>query len=345
MNSKLLHIVSALLLGFPFVTYAQNRPFSHLDLSLTGGTTGIGIDVSTNITEWMRLRAGFDAMPRFEQDVHFSIASMDESGNLSKNFNMLNEKLKTFTGYEVSDYVDMTCKPTFYNFKFLLDFHPFKRNQSFLKNVSFTAGFYWGSSEIGRAVNTIEGAQTLNGMMIYNHLYNVALSGEPLVVMQVEDWVTHEKVDQPIYLDDNICAKLIEVGRLGAHLGNYVDQYLTDADGNVLLDKNGEMRKKPYMMEPDRDGTVRARVKANSFKPYLGIGYGGRLLKNNDRYHISADLGLLFWGGKPSIITHDGVDLARDVENIGGKVGDYVDFISGLRVYPVLNFRFSYTIF
>jgi hypothetical protein len=194
-------------------------------------------------------------------------------------------------------------------------------------------------------VNTIEGAQTLNGMMIYNHLYNVALSGEPLVVMQVEDWVTHEKVDQPIYLDDNICAKLIEVGRLGAHLGNYVDQYLTDADGNVLLDKNGEMRKKPYMMEPDRDGTVRARVKANSFKPYLGVGYGGRLLKNNDRYHISADLGLLFWGGKPSIITHDGVDLARDVENIGGKVGDYVDFISGLRVYPVLNFRFSYTLF
>jgi hypothetical protein len=132
---------------------------------------------------------------------------------------------------------------------------------------------------------------------------------------------------------------------MGAPFGNYVGQYLTDADGNVLLDENGEKRKKPYLMEPDHDGTVRARVKANSFKPYLGVGYEGRLLKNNNRYHISADLGLLFWGGKPSIIAHDGVDLAHDVENIGGKVGDYIDFISGLHVYPVLNFRFSYTLF
>ena len=98
-------------------------------------------------------------------------------------------------------------------------------------------------------------------------------------------------------------------------------------------------------MEPDKDGTVRARVKANPFKPYLGIGYGGRLLKNSDRYHISADLGILFWGGTPSIIMHDGTNLARDVVDIGGKVGDYVDFISGLHVYPVLNLRITKTIF
>ena len=330
--------VIMLLLGFFLCTSAQNeRAFSKMDLSLTGGSTGVGFDISTNVTDWMRVRAGFDFMPRIEQDVRFGIVSMDETGNLSNNFEMLNDKLKTFTGYEVKDYIDMTCKPTFYNFKFLMDFQPFKRSDSFWKNVTFTAGFYWGSSEIGTAVNNLQGAQTLNGMLMYNHLYDVALSGEPLVTILVYDWFTKQYIDQPIYLDAALCDRLRDVGRLGAHVGNFVDQYYTDADGN--------QQHKPYLMEPDTDGTVSASVKTNSFKPYLGVGYGGRLLKNNDRYHISGDLGVLFWGGKPRIITHEGVDLAHDVEDIGGKVGRYVDIVSGLRVYPVLNLRITYTLF
>lgn len=346
MKTSYQHIIVTVLFGMSLSISAQNeRAFSKLDVSLSGGTTGLGIDFSTNITDWMNVRVGFDAMPRFEQDVRFGVASMDDNGNISKNFDLLKDRLKTFTGYDVNDYIDMTCKPTFYNFKFLMDFHPFKHKQSFLKNLSFTAGFYWGSSEIGTATNTLVGAQTLNGMLMFNHMYEVAASGEPFVFLEVKDWVTGQIVKQPVYLDPMLCERLQQVGRLGAHVGNYTDQYITDADGNYLLDANGEKRNKPYLMEPDRDGTVRARVKANSFKPYFGIGYGGRLLNNNDRILISGELGMLFWGGKPSIITHDGVDLARDVKDIGGKVGDYVDLVSALRVYPVLNLRLTYSLF
>lgn len=327
-----------LLFAFSLCSSAQNdSPFSKLDLSLTAGSTGVGFDVSTNITDWMHIRTGFDFMPRIEADAHFEIVSMDESGNFSKNYELLNDKLKTFTGYEVKDYIDMTCKPTFYNFKFLMDFQPFKRSKSFWKNFSFTAGFYWGSSEIGTAVNTLEGAQTLNAMLMYNHLYDVALSGEPLVTIQAYDWFTKQYVDQPIYLDANLCDRLREVGRLGAHVGDFTDQF--------FVNDKGEEKNIPYLMEPDNEGTVRAYVKANSFKPYLGINYGGRLTKKNDRLRISGDLGLLFWGGKPSIITHEGVDLSRDVKDIEGKVGDYVDQLGGLRVYPVLNLRLTYTLF
>ena len=64
----------------------------------------------------------------------------------------------------------------------------------------------------------------------------------------------------------------------------------------------------------------------------------------------------MFWGGHPKIITYNGmkadpndpdyaVDLTRDVENIHGKVGDYIKFIKALKVLPTLEFRVAYTIF
>ena len=37
--------------------------FNHLDVGLSLGSTGIGIDVSTNVTNSVRLRAGVDYMP------------------------------------------------------------------------------------------------------------------------------------------------------------------------------------------------------------------------------------------------------------------------------------------
>ena len=101
----------------------------------------------------------------------------------------------------------------------------------------------------------------------------------------------------------------------------------------------------PYMMEPGDDGMVRAEVKANAFKPYFGLGYGGRLLRNNDRFHVAVDLGAMFWGGSPSIVTHEGVNLTNDVSNISGKVGDYVSLAKKFKVFPVLDVRFVYTIF
>ena len=53
----------------------------------------------------------------------------------------------------------------------------------------------------------------------------------------------------------------------------------------------------------------------------------------------------MFWGGTPEVVTHDGTDLAKDVENIGGKVGDYVSLVESLKVYPVLKLSISYRIF
>jgi hypothetical protein len=53
----------------------------------------------------------------------------------------------------------------------------------------------------------------------------------------------------------------------------------------------------------------------------------------------------MFWGGTPRIYTHDGTDLSKDVENIEGKVGTYVDLLKAFKVFPVLNVRITKTIF
>jgi hypothetical protein len=53
----------------------------------------------------------------------------------------------------------------------------------------------------------------------------------------------------------------------------------------------------------------------------------------------------MFWGGTPDLITHDGVNLTKDVKDAKGKVGDWIDLIGGFKVYPVLSVRFTKTIF
>ena len=114
---------------------------------------------------------------------------------------------------------------------------------------------------------------------------------------------------------------------MGVRIGDYV------SDGS------------PYIVEPDENSMVKAEVRVNTFKPYVGFGYGGRLVKGDDRYKISFDCGAMFWGGTPSILTHDGTDLAKDVRNVRGKVGDYVKLVKNVKVFPVLNVRITRTLF
>ena len=53
----------------------------------------------------------------------------------------------------------------------------------------------------------------------------------------------------------------------------------------------------------------------------------------------------MFWGGTPKVVTHDGTDLVNDVDNVRGKVGDYVEIIKKFKVFPVLNLRITRRLF
>lgn len=307
--------------------------FQHMDVSLTAGTTGIGIDVASPVGKYVQLRAGYEFMPRFTKRMEFDLTIngepaivYDEQGYKQETtFTQMNDFLYELTGYDVEDHVDMIGKPTINNFKFLVDVYPFQQS----KHWHFTAGFYWGPSRFAYAENAIEFMRTLNAVGIYNQMYNKAVNGEPLIKYEGVSLEVPEELNK----------KILDMGRLGFAVG-YFKHDIVDNAGNVIH-KAGER----YIVEPDARGMVTVTAKSNSFKPYLGFGYGGRMIKNRDDWHVSFDCGAMFWGGTPNLYMHDGINLTEDVENISGQVGTYVDLFSALKVFPVLSFRITKRIF
>ena len=294
--------------------------FNHLDVGLSLGSTGIGIDVSTNVTNYVRLRAGVDYMPEFTVPMSFNITSYKASegpdGGYTvneSNFGKLQDLMYGITNVRVDERVDMQGRPSFWNFKFMVDVMPWAD-----KRWHITAGFYLGSSKIATARNTIEEMPSLLAVNIYNHFYDFAESGaywdEPMIP-GYDDY----------YMSPEMAEKLIDRGAVGIHVGDFKDG-------------------RPYMMRPGSDGLVRAKALVNRFRPYLGFGYCNEVGKSG-RLTIGFDAGVMFWGGSPKVVTHEGVDLVNDVVNVNGKVGDYVDIINTFKVFPSVNFRIAYKLF
>lgn len=324
--------------------------FNHLDASITLGTTGIGIDLASPVTNWAQLRVGYAFMPHFNYDMEFEIQvgdskenKYDAQGNrIETKFDKMAAMLEDLTGYKVDDVVTMTGHPTYHNFKFLVDVFPFKNN----KHWHVTAGFFWGPSKVATAFNKTEDMPSLLAVGIYNRLYENTMNSYEILQHVKNGDVNpatgerYEMWDVPpiisigsIEIDgastiESVYKSMANYGRMGVMLGK------RNSDGSN------------YMMEPGSDGMVKADVRVNSFKPYLGIGYGGRLIKNNDRLHVAVDVGAMYWG-KPAVITHDGTDLIGDIQKntIGGKPGDYVKLARKFPILPVLDVRFVYSIF
>ena len=326
-----------------FQYWKEHNIFQHLDLSVTAGTTGIGIEASSPIGEYFQLRAGYDIMPRFTAKMKFDVTiggqpahQYDAQGNpVESSFDKMQKMMKGFSGYDVDDHVDMLGKPTMNNFKLLLDVFPFKNN----KHWHFTAGFYWGPSQFAKADNTTEAMTSLLAVGIYNRMYERAEKRYPL--MDWEDMGFSEEIIDKYHLNvipSDLYAQILDYGRLGFSLGTFTHDF---TDDNGVERKAGER----YNMEPGTDGMIHVKAKSNSFKPYLGFGYGGNMVKGRDDWKISFDAGVWIWGGSPKVYTHDGVDLISDVENIGGQVGDYVKTFKAFKVYPVLNLRITKRIF
>ena len=173
---------------------------------------------------------------------------------------------------------------------------------------------------MAKAENAAYDGTSLVSVAIYNNMYE-------RIIDSYENDVPYMTLGgSDLYADEELYNKFKNWGRMGVHVGDF---------------KNDS----PYRMEPDADNMVSCKIKVNNFRPYLGFGYGGKLSNRSDRNWISFDCGAMFWGGTPKIITHDGVDLAKDVKNIDGKVGDYVSFFKGVKVYPVLELRLTHRIF
>jgi hypothetical protein len=326
--------------------WKEHNIFQHLDVSVSAGTTGIGIDVASPIGDYVQLRAGYDFMPRFTKNMKFDVMlgdqparQYDSNGNrIETQFDRLAEMLYDYTGYEVEDHIDMEGTPTMNNFKLLVDVFPFKNN----KHWHFTAGFYWGPSQFAEAVNTTEAMTSLLSLGMYNQMYAKTEGKDPdKDLVELARMPDPNDPDEPYvyYMTADMIRQFQSYGRMGFSLGEYAhDVY--DKNGNLIHSAGDK-----YVMEPDDNGMVHVKAKSNAFKPYLGFGYGGRLLKNRDDWKVSFDAGVWFWGGTADLYVHDGTNLTKDVKNIKGQVGDYVDIFKAFKVYPCLSVRFTKTIF
>ena len=301
---------------------------NHLDGSITLGTTGLGVDLAMPIGNRVQVRTGFSFFPHYEQTMHFGVEVGDDSDPAvqDEKFNKLSQTLNEMFAFEVDRNVDMKGKPTMKNFKLLVDVFPFQN-----KHWHVTGGFYWGPSTVAKAENAAYDGTSLVSVSIYNNLYDRVQASYESIKKMMEgdptDPIPYIKINgQEFFAGEDLYNKFQSYGRMGVHLGD-------KKDGT------------PYIMEPDAANMVSCKIKVNSFRPYLGFGYGGKLSNRSDRNWISFDCGAMFWGGTPKVITHDGMNLATDVDNIDGKVGDYVKFFKGVKVFPVLELRLTHRIF
>ena len=145
----------------------------------------------------------------------------------------------------------------------------------------------------------------------------------------------------------------------GAYLGK--SKFLTAKSTNHFINKGYWGNSGPelgngsntYTVVSDEKGAINADLKTNSFKPYLGIGFGRAVPKS--RVSVSFDLGVQFWG-KPGLWTqiddNEGTKYRKvEKDRILSKQEWCDDFKDGLDimekvcVYPVLSLRLNGRIF
>ena len=135
----------------------------------------------------------------------------------------------------------------------------------------------------------------------------------------------------------SIVESAIKHGYIGVPFGVLKNDVVKD--GQVVYHKGDT-----YYVMPAEDNMIHTEGYINKFKPYIGFGYGGHLFKGSDTI-ISFDAGMMFWGGSPRLVTHDGVDLVHDLPKIRGQVGSTVEFVKSFTVFPVFNIRLTQRIF
>ena len=134
-------------------------------------------------------------------------------------------------------------------------------------------------------------------------------------------------------------------GKAGLELGQY--------------DSSNPQSETRYTLLTDANGNVHAEAKVNSFKPYIGVGFGRAVPKG--RVGVQCDFGVQFWG-KPELKANMNYVDRQTGENVTRyepikknritnpdkdyqDIKDAIKTIEKIRVYPVLNIRINGRIF
>lgn len=310
---KLLVLASAVILSVGTVS-AQKFFDPHFGVGVGVGTTGIAIDASGTINDYLGVRAGVDIVPKIKIGTELDLKTEDKNkaiSTMTSEINDLNTQLAAaglttvdlsqFPGGNLPNKLDVEGKLNNTTFHFLVDVYPFGEKYSF----HVTAGAYFGPSDVISVYNKEDGF--LKPITAYND-----------AIVYAQSRPTTDNVRKVV---DQYGLKMI-----GAELGDY---FITP--------------------NPADNGNVEATIEVNKFRPYVGVGFGRAVPKKS--IGCQFDLGVQFWGS-PKVYaptynkttdTYQREQLSD--EKAGSDAGGVLKTISKVSVYPVLNFRLIGKIF
>lgn len=126
-----------------------------------------------------------------------------------------------------------------------------------------------------------------------------------------------------------------------------VELYNQDIANGIILPEPGyedgiKIDLEGYSITPDK-GRVELDLKVNSFRPYVGFGFGRPVPRKTIGCRF--DMGVQFWG-KPKIIDRYGNhEITKNEPGITNDFKDAIKIINGIPVYPTIKFSIFGKIF
>jgi len=269
------------------------------------GTTGVAIDVSATYGNYLGARFGVDIMPKIKVNKGIDLKTEDANKQISTMTSEINDLNAKLREYGLEE-VDLSRFPGG-NLPNKMDVQGKLNNTTwhFLIDV-YPFG---GKSSFHATVGAYFGPSDI--VTVYNKEQGFL---QPIVAYN------EALINAAQYPDVQTVVNRYNLKMIGAELGDY---FLTP--------------------NPVDKGDVEAMAKVNSFRPYLGIGFGRAVPKG--RVGCQFDLGVQFWG-KPEITVPTYNKTAKtyqmekiDADRAGDDAGKVLKTISKISVYPVLNFR------
>ena len=110
------------------------------------------------------------------------------------------------------------------------------------------------------------------------------------------------------------------------------DELANAKNASIIIDK--------YSLPVDENGDANGEIRVKNFRPYLGIGFGGRAVPKG-RLSFRSELGVQFHGTPK--VTAGGKDLMEMAREAGDD--DISKFVDKLVIYPVFKLRLCGRIF
>lgn len=301
---KVLVLASAVILSIG-TTSAQKFFDPHFGVGVGVGTTGIAIDASGTINDYLGVRAGVDIMPKIKIDADVDLktdAANKKVGELKQYVNQINQYLSTDKQISASDFNSLPEKMKLQGElnnttgHILVDIHPFKTA------FRVTVGAFFGPDDIVSAYNKEDGF-----FKPINQWNNAILeSRKPGADANFKKLVADNNLDM-----------------VGAKLGDYF----------ITPDAN------------DPSNNAQAEIKVNGFRPYVGLGFGRAVPKGRIGCQFDLGVQFWGKPEVIAPTYDNGFKTETLKAGSSGDGDDALKTISKISVYPVLNFRLVGRIF